>query len=672
AVYNLATATGTPPSGPNVSDTSTDPLPCTTCAPDPGCPTCTITPLAPASGISITKHGVFVDADKDGKTNVGDRVEYTFVVKNTGNTTLSNITVTDNNAIVTGGPIAQLLPGLEDATTFKAVHTITQADIDAGMVYNLATVTSKDPKGDDTTGTSTDPLPCTTCTPDPKCPDCTITPLAPASGISITKHGQFVDVNKDGKTNVGDRVEYTFVVTNTGNTTLSNITVTDNNAVVTGGPLLTLAVGAEDATTFKAVHAITQADIDAGIVYNLATVTSKDPKGEDTTGTSTDPLPCTTCTPDPKCPDCTITPLAPASGISITKHGVFVDADKDGKTNVGDRVEYTFVVKNTGNTTLTNITVSDDNATVKGGPILVLLPGAEDATIFTGIHIVTQADIDAGMVYNLATVIGKDPNGIDIQGTSTDPLPCTTCRIEPDCSDCTITPLPSESSIAVIKRAVFVDENHDGYAQAGETIRYSFEIKNTGETSLTNVIVTDNLPGLVLSGNPISLAVGEINTTNFIGIYSITQADIDFGSVTNQALAEGTTPSAEKVNDLSDYENFTGDNPTVIDVIKQDCAIEVFNAVSPNGDGINDEFHIKGLECYPTNTVEIYNRWGVKVFETSGYNSNGNVFKGYSDGRTTISRGAGLPDGTYFYILKYLDNTSHKMLDKSGYLYIKN
>ncbi|MFH6996276.1 hypothetical protein, partial [Flavobacterium sp. FlaQc-48] len=68
----------------NVSDTSTDPLPCTTCAPDPGCPTCTITPLAPASGISITKHGQFVDVNKDGKTNVGDRVEYTFVVKNTG------------------------------------------------------------------------------------------------------------------------------------------------------------------------------------------------------------------------------------------------------------------------------------------------------------------------------------------------------------------------------------------------------------------------------------------------------------------------------------------------------------------------------------------------------------------------------------------------------------
>lgn len=97
----------------------------------------------------------------------------------------------------------------------------------------------------------------------------------------------------------------------------------------------------------------------------------------------------------------------------------------------------------------------------------------------------------------------------------------------------------------------------------------------------------------------------------------------------------------------------------------------VFNAVSPNGDGINDEFHIQGLECYPDNSVEIYNRWGVKVFETSGYGSNGNLFRGYSDGRTTISKAEGLPDGTYFYTLKYLDTFSNRIIDKTGFLYIE-
>ena len=274
------------------------------------------------------------------------------------------------------------------------------------------------------------------------------------------------------------------------------------------------------------------------------------------------------------------------------------------------------------------------------------------------------------MVYNLATVTGTDPNGADTKGTSTDPLPCTTCNIDPVCPDCTITPLTPSSGIAVIKKAVFTDENNDGYAQVGETIKYSFSIKNTGETSLSNVVITDELPGLILHGNPINLGVGEINSTNFSGSYTITQADINFGSVTNQALAEGTTPDGAKVNDLSDNENFEGDNPTVTPIIPQDCTIEVFNAISPNGDGVNDEFHIKGLECYPNNTVEIYNRWGVKVFETTNYGSNGNVFKGYSDGRTTISRNEKLPTGTYFYILQYED--AGKRIQKSSYLYISN
>jgi hypothetical protein len=62
-------------------------------------------------------------------------------------------------------------------------------------------------------------------------------------------------------------------------------------------------------------------------------------------------------------------------------------------------------------------------------------------------------------------------------------------------------------------------------------------------------------------------------------------------------------------------------------------------------------FVIDGLEdtiCYPENTVEIYNRWGVLVFETRNYNNETNAFNGYSNGRTTVGRSSGLPTGTYF------------------------
>ncbi|UGS24801.1 T9SS type B sorting domain-containing protein [Flavobacterium channae] len=104
-------------------------------------------------------------------------------------------------------------------------------------------------------------------------------------------------------------------------------------------------------------------------------------------------------------------------------------------------------------------------------------------------------------------------------------------------------------------------------------------------------------------------------------------------------------------------------------VVLAACEITVYNAVSPNNDNSNDFFFIDGLECYPNNTVEIYNRWGILVYDTTGYDNGLKSFKGVSEGRSTVSKNELLPDGTYFYILKYTDeeNKSH---DKSGYLYL--
>jgi gliding motility-associated-like protein len=81
--------------------------------------------------------------------------------------------------------------------------------------------------------------------------------------------------------------------------------------------------------------------------------------------------------------------------------------------------------------------------------------------------------------------------------------------------------------------------------------------------------------------------------------------------------------------------------------------IEVFNVITPNGDGIHDELRISGLENYPNNTLKIYNRWGVSVYNTRAYNTEGNVFNGTSEGRVTIDVDSKLPVGTYFYILDY-------------------
>ncbi|WP_025668150.1 gliding motility-associated C-terminal domain-containing protein, partial [Aquimarina megaterium] len=96
--------------------------------------------------------------------------------------------------------------------------------------------------------------------------------------------------------------------------------------------------------------------------------------------------------------------------------------------------------------------------------------------------------------------------------------------------------------------------------------------------------------------------------------------------------------------------------------------ITVFTGMSPNGDGVNDVFIISGIERLE-NTLEIYNRWGVKVYGTKNYGRDDQFFRGISKGRTTIEGTDRLPVGTYYYVLEYVLESGERK-SKAGYLYI--
>ena len=93
----------------------------------------------------------------------------------------------------------------------------------------------------------------------------------------------------------------------------------------------------------------------------------------------------------------------------------------------------------------------------------------------------------------------------------------------------------------------------------------------------------------------------------------------------------------------------------VCDIIE----INIANAITPNGDGINDTWVIYNIENYSNSVVRVYNRWGQQVFYAKGYQNNW-------DGSYNIS--GTLPESsTYYY---QIDIDGNGSLDYDGWLYI--
>ena len=137
---------------------------------------------------------------------------------------------------------------------------------------------------------------------------------------------------------------------------------------------------------------------------------------------------------------------------------------------------------------------------------------------------------------------------------------------------------------------------------------------------------------------------------------------------------DGIATIDEDLNEDGDYVNDDSDNDGIPNYLDSDLevqgeTVEVFNVITPNGDNVHDVLRIDGLENYPDNTVRIYNRWGVLVFTTKAYGTDGNVFDGSSQGRVTVNQDNQLPVGTYFYIIDYKEPNGN-MKSISGYLYI--
>ncbi|WBX73326.1 gliding motility-associated C-terminal domain-containing protein [Tenacibaculum pacificus] len=616
-IINTAIVNGQSPNGDTITDTSDDPNnPTDNDTNGDGEPDdTTITTLPVKGSISLTKESLpATDLSYD---TVDEKITYKLIVTNTGNTTLTNINITDSNAdigSINPATISEIIPGA--STIINAEHTITKNDLNNGFVKNTANVMATDPSLNIIEDTSDDPNNPTDndTNNDGEPDDITNTVLSQKPAISLEKIAIFNDENGDNFPQVGETITYNFNITNTGNITINNITITDPLVTVNGGPI-TLTSAETNNNTFYAEYVITQSDIDLGIITNTATVNGEAINGNNVTDTSDDPNNTTNndINNDGEPDDTTITTLANNPELTLLKTGVFIDTNNDGLAQVGEQIKYIFDVSNTGNVTISNINITDAIVTVSGNPI-TLIPGETNSTTFTAIYTLTLADVNTGNIINTATVNGTTPSGNNIVDTSDDPT--TT-----DDNDATITTLIRTPKLELYKVGTFNDENGDGNPQTGETISYTFDIRNVGNVTITNIIVTD--PIVTVLGGAITLNPSEVNNTHFSAIYTITQQDIDAGSLTNTAIATGLDTDGGIVSDVSDYSD-DPNNPNNIDL---------------NGDGDPDDPTVTSLTGNPQlnlNKTAIFNDIDGNGFANVGETIN-YIFTVTNSGNLTIS-----------------------------------
>lgn len=312
-----------------------------------------------------------------------------------------------------------------------------------------------------------------------------------AAGITIEKSG-----SGPNPLSLNDPIDYTFLVTNTGDWPLENVAVSDPLTGLSAITCTGTTLGVGESLTCTASYTVIQADVTAGFVQNTATATGDPPVG-----------------PSVSAQDSAAVPPTQLRRIQIIKTAGVPDPD--------GVVTYTFDVTNTGNVALGNVEVTDPLgglSAISCDPLTSLAPS--QSIRCTATRTLTQMDVDAGFVSNTATVDATGPGGEPVSDQDT----------------------ATVSTLQAVGLSLDKSGSGPDPLTVGETVTYTFEVTNTGQLQLTGVAVTDPLPGLsAIDCQATTLAPGA--STTCTAVYSVTQADVDAGFISNTATVVGTPPN---------------------------------------------------------------------------------------------------------------------------------
>ncbi|WP_144062722.1 DUF7507 domain-containing protein [Sphingobacterium paucimobilis] len=522
-VSNQATVSGKTPQGqsltPLLSDDPTTPIPN-----DP-----TDIGVDQNPQLSFTKS--VVGTETYGK--VGDVVRYSLTVKNTGNIKLTDVLLTDVNATFINNDAAIGTLDVGQSKVVQVQHLLTQAELDAGYVDNQARITAKTPQG-------TPIAPLLSDNPDtPEPGDVTRVLLQANPKMMVLKW-----ITSEGPYDaVGKWIAYAIQVRNTGNMTLTNIVLTDANAVFPDNDAVIGTLAPGESKTIRAQHELTQADLNNDRVDNRALASGNKPDGNPITVQSEDP---TTQEQD----DPTSTGLTQIPQLIVKK--VVTEA----KTQVGEKMKYTVMVENTGNVTLRIVTVLDPNAVFPNNDALLgtLDPGDKRAVVVE--QLITQADVDAGMLSNQAFVTAKLPNDEPMPPIASDNPNTVDVPNDP-----TVSELLHKPSLRILKKSTTTSP----FTTVGQLVTYDVEVMNDGNVTLSDIVLTDD--NGVFPNNDATIAQLSPGATVIRKVqHVVTQEDLDAGKVTNQVFGTAITPSGNLLNRIPSDDSITTQlhDPTVV------------------------------------------------------------------------------------------------------------
>jgi uncharacterized repeat protein (TIGR01451 family) len=568
--------------------------------------------------VAVTKSAVVGDGAAD---MAGDVIHYTISVANAGNMTLTGVNVTDpsasNPTLASGDTDGDGKLDVGETWVYTASHIVTQAEIDNGGVLdpaltynNTASVTTAQGAADsDANGSASASV-----------------PIVQNPHVTLHKLAWVADGTADA---AGDVINYAISTTNDGNMTLTASSVIDPSVsnlvpILVGGFNAgdidhdgKLSVG--ETWHYSANHTVTQADIDNGGVVdpalaynNTASVTT----AEGASGSESASVPIV------QNPDFTVAKAADVASVDAA----------------GDLINYTVTVKNTGNMTLTGVTVSD--------PLVTNLAFASGDTngdgkldlsetwTYTGSHTVTQAEMDAGgSIGNTATA--------------------DTVQTAPEIASASVT-VQQNPAVMLEKAGTFGDDNNDGYAEVGEHIHYTFAITNIGNVTLHNVSISDADAGVSVSGSAIAaLGPGSSDSATWTASYAITQADIDNGSFLNTASVAATEASATDSATVT----LPPAPPATTGILIDDNA-NLSHLVDPGGDGASVGDLIQfSFEITNLGSTTLTN---VMVSDTLGdVTTSGNI---QSPVPPTLAGNAVFPD-TFNHHITAADLAAHHVID---------